>query len=157
MIAGQSPRLTWRENVGGAKRSLADAIEIARTHGVSIPDDVDFFEVDENELPEHMTARGPVVSKPAGSIVVWSDFVNSVTGKIPFRIRTDVLSSDEAIVAVFGHEMYELTKLRAILKLGRINIEQCIDQTRPDNPGNLHDEAWDYADELVLRMRKSAE
>jgi hypothetical protein len=77
-----------------------------------------------------------------------------LTGKVPFLIRQDILRSAEAIVAVVAHELYELEALRTILKEGRTTIEDFIDLTRPDNPGNLHDEAWDHADELVERMRK---
>src|SRR5271167_1333557 len=98
MIAGQSPRITWRENPGGKKRTIEEAKEIARQHGVRIADDVDFFEDEDGELPENMTARGPKVTKPAGAIVRWSDLVNTLTGKVPFLVRPDILKSDEAIV-----------------------------------------------------------
>ena len=82
------------------------------------------------------------------------DLVNTLTGKVPFLVRPDILKSDEAIVGVFGHEMYELEALRGILKKGKTPIEHFIGHTSPDNPGNFHDEAWDYADDLVARMRK---
>jgi hypothetical protein len=87
--------------------------------------------------------------------VRWSDLVHSLTGKVPFLVRQDVLKSDEAIVAVLGHKMYELAALRDILKGGKTTIESFIDLTRPNNPGNLHDEAWDHADDLVQRMREA--
>lgn len=76
------------------------------------------------------------------------------TGKVPFRFWPGILNSDEAIVGVFAHEMFELERLRPILKEATTTIEDFIDQTRPGNAGNLHDQAWDYADELVERMRK---
>jgi hypothetical protein len=79
-----------------------------------------------------------------------------VTGKIPFLVRPEILKSDEAIVGVFGHEMYELEALRGILRKGKTRIEHYINYTRVDNPGNLHDKAWNHADELVERMRKGA-
>lgn len=156
MIAGQSPRIKWRLNPSGKKRTLNEAKEIARANGVQIPDDVEFFEDEDDELPADLTARGPKVTKPAGSAVYWSDLVNSLTGSVPFLVRSDVLTSDEAIVAVFGHEMYELEALRSILKEGKTAVEQFVAHTRADNPGNLHDKAWDYADNLVERMRKGA-
>jgi len=154
MIAGQSPRLKWRENPEGKKRTIEEAKEIARLHGVRIPDDVDFFEDEDGDLPENMTARGPKVTKLAGSVVYWSDMLNSLTGKVPFLVRSDILNSDEAIVAVFAHEMYELEALRGILKDGQTPIEHFIGHTSPGNPGNLHEQAWDFADDLVERMRK---
>jgi hypothetical protein len=61
--------------------------------------------------------------------------------------------SDEAIVGVFGHEMYELEALRGILKEGKTTLDHLIGHTCVDNPGNIHDEAWDHADNLVERMR----
>src|SRR6266404_6344668 len=119
MIAGQSPRLKWQENADGQKRTIEETKEIARRFGVSIPDDVEFFEDEENDLSEDMTARGPKVTKLAGSMVYWSDLVNTLTGKVPFLVRPDILMSDEAIVGVFGHEMFELEALRGILKQGK--------------------------------------
>jgi len=72
------------------------------------------------------------------------------------RIRPDILKSDEAIVAVFAHEMYELERLRPILRKGGTSIEQFIEHTRPRNPGNYHDLAWKAADDMVERMRGEA-
>jgi hypothetical protein len=40
---------------------------------------------------------------------------------------------------------------------GEAVIETYIGLTCVDNPGNLHDEAWDYADDLVERMQKGDE
>ncbi|MCI0682453.1 MAG: hypothetical protein L0Y71_10130 [Gemmataceae bacterium] len=155
MIAGQSPRLIWKVNPQGHKRTIEEALEIARGFGVHVPPDVFFFEDEDNELPDDGTARGPKVTKPAGSAVYWSDLLNSRTGKVPFRIRSEILNSDEAIVGVIAHEMYELEKLRGMLKKGTMTIEHYIDQTRPNNPGNLHDEAWDCSDRMVEAMRKA--
>lgn len=84
MITGQSPRLKWSENTDRRKRTVEEAKEIAHRFGVHIPDDVEFFEDEENLLPENMTARGPKVTKRAGSVVYWSDLVNGLTGKVPF-------------------------------------------------------------------------
>jgi hypothetical protein len=125
MIAGQSPRVQWRPNSDGVKRTVQEAMEIARVHGVSIPEDVDFFEDEDGELPDDMTARGPMVTKLAGSLVNWSDLVNGLTGKVPFLVRSDILKSDEAIVAVFGHEMYELEALRDMLNEGIGDAKWC--------------------------------
>ena len=67
MIAGQSPKMTWEANPEGQRRTIEQAIEIARNWGVTIRDDVAFFEDEDNELvPENnhgdpITARGPRV------------------------------------------------------------------------------------------------
>jgi hypothetical protein len=152
MIAGQLPRQQWRPNPGGQARTIEEAIAIARRFGLRIPDDVDFFVDEIGDLDEMTTARGPKVSKIAGTIVTWSDLAHDKTGKVPFRIRQDILTSDEAIVAVFAHEMHELEMLRPLLRRG-ISIEEYGGHPRPGNPGNFHDEAQDPADVLVGRMR----
>ena len=127
---------------------------IATRYGVEIPEDVDFFVDELDELHENLTACSPRVDKPAGSIVLWTDLVHDKTGKVPFRIWPGILRSDEAIVGVIAHEVFELEMLRPMLKQGATMIEDFIAHTRPGNPGNLHDKAWDLADEMVQRMRK---
>lgn len=153
VIAGQSPRYQWRRNTPRAVRTIEQAIAIARSHGVNIPEDVAFFCDEEGDLLDaDTTARGPRVAKFEGETVRWSDLLN-VAGKVPFVIRPDILESDEAIVAVIAHEMYELEALRPILIAGESRIETFVNLTCPGNPGNLHDQAWDEADGLVARMR----
>jgi hypothetical protein len=75
-------------------------------------------------------------------------------GKGALRFWPGVLVSDEAIVAVFAHELFELERLRPLLMEGTISIEDFIAHTAPDRPTNLHDQAWEYANGLVERMRK---
>jgi hypothetical protein len=74
MITGQSPRFEWQPNPEGQTRTVEEAETIAKKHGVQIPEDVEFFSDELNELHEHRTACGPRVSKPAGSIVNWTDY-----------------------------------------------------------------------------------
>jgi hypothetical protein len=121
---------------------------------VVIPEDVDFFPDELGELDENNTACGPRVVRPAGTAIGWSALVHDRTGKVPFRFWPGILNKDEAIVAVFAHEMFELEQLRPLLQEGKMTIDDFIAHTRPNNPGNLHDQAWDRADELVARMRK---
>ena len=154
MIAGQSPRILWRANPEGEIRTIEEALEIATKHGVAIPKDVHFSIDRLGDLDSDFTACGPRVDKLEGSIVHWSDLVHDKTGKVPFRIWPGILNRDEAIVAVFAHEMYELDRLRSILQHGKTTIEEFIGLTCSGNPGNLHDEAWVFADQLVERMRK---
>lgn len=153
MIAGQSPRLRWKPNWTGQVRTIDEAIAIAAVHGVDIPEDVSFWIDELGELGPDHTACGPRVDKPHGLVVHWNDIVHDKTGKVPFRIWKGILNSEEAIVAVFAHEMYELGRLRRLLMRGDVTIENFIAMTCPDNPGNLHDQAWDAADSLVAKMR----
>jgi hypothetical protein len=50
--------------------------------------------------------------EPTGTMIYWSSLFHKRTGKIPFLIRKDIMRSYEAIVAVIGHEMYELEEMR---------------------------------------------
>ncbi len=154
MIAGSSPTLTWRPNPDGQARTIEEAIEVAKQNGVRIPADIAFFVDEFADLGPNITARGPNVTKPTGGQVVWSDLVHDRTGKVPFLIRPDIPRSDEAIVAVIAHEVHEIQEFRKVVgRRGWITIEEFIAHHAPDNPGNLHDEAWDLADALVRRMR----
>jgi hypothetical protein len=134
---------------------LEEAVEIARRIGVRIPEDVAFF-VDEwgEFLGPTITARGPEVRRLPGERVKWSDLVTRQTGKVPVIIRPDILQSDEAIVAVFAHELHEIEGFRRIVRRrGSISFEEFIANHAWDNPGNLHDQGWEIADALVRRMR----
>jgi hypothetical protein len=154
MIAGQSPKMQWQPNADGVKRTIDEALAIAAQY-VAIPDDVEFFEDIEGDLDETITARGPAVTKYPGQDVRWSDLVHEQTFVVPFLIRSDILESDEAIIAVIAHEMYELERLREIFAAeGRMFLEHFYGHTRPGNPGNLHDEAWDFADSVIEQYRK---
>jgi hypothetical protein len=153
-IAGQFPKIQWRPNAGGQVRTIEEAVEIARRNGVQIPDDVAFFVDEFGDLGPTITARAPEIRRPPGGRVTWSDLVNDRTGKVPITIRPDILESDEAIVAVFAHELHEIQGFRSIVsRRGSISIEEFIANHVWDNPGNLHYEAWDVADALVRRMR----
>lgn len=153
LIEGQYPNVEWSPNREARRRNLDEAIEIARRHGVDVPHDVAFFIDEFGDLGTNTTARGPRITKPAGAYVVWTDFVQDRTGKVPFLLRADILESDEAIVAVLAHEMFELRHIRDWLAHGTITVEDLIAQVSPGIKGNLHDQAWDKADAMVLRMR----
>ena len=104
-------------------------------------------------LDENTTAKTTTFREFEGTIIDWSWFFHKKTGKIPFLIRKDIMASDEAIVAVIGHEMFELEMLRSIFAEGA-PVEKWEAETSPNNPGNFHWQAWDYADDLVARMRE---
>lgn len=153
IMLGHTPRIQWRPNADGSVRTINEAIDIAHENGVIIPEDVEFYMDEWRSLDEHTTARGPKITKASGEVVGWEDMLNRF-GKVPFVIRHDIMESDEAIVAVFAHEMYELQQLRPLLEKGRVTIEEFGAHTSPTNPGNFHFEAWDRADNLVESMRR---
>src|SRR5713101_5230212 len=142
MIGGRAPKYTWRPNADGKKRSIAEACEIARQWGVVIPNYVSFSIDKYGWLDEHTTAKTTTFKEAAGTMIYWSWLVNKNTGKIPFLIRKDILESDEAIVAVIGHEMYELEEMRKAFGENGAPIEHWLAEAHPDNEGNVHWLAW---------------
>lgn len=152
MIAGAAPRFQWRRNSDGAVRTIEEACEIASRWGVVIPDYVHFSIDEDGYLGAETTAKTTTFEEFDGTIIRWSWFFHKRTGKIPFLIRKDIMESDEAIVAVMGHEMFELERLRQVFEHGAA-IEKWAAETSPHNPGNFHWQAWDYADSLVATMR----
>jgi hypothetical protein len=167
-IAGQAPRIRWKRNRGRKRRTIEQAVDIARENGVKIPEDVVFFEAEPGELrgslnelfsgSEMETARGPELREHPDGCVYWRDHYHSRTHKIPFKIHPEVLVSDEAIVGTFEHEMVELAEFREVFRRSRRWRMDATDyglQAAPDNPGNFHDRAWDAADTAVQRMREA--
>src|SRR5436309_1995666 len=91
------------------------------------------------------------LSTPDG-YVYWQDHYNRF-GKIPFLIHPDILTSDEAIIAVIQHEMSELAGLRQVFfssRRRRMNATDYGLQVATGSVGNFHDQAWDAADAAVL-------
>jgi hypothetical protein len=159
-IAGyaHSPKLTWLPNPGGEVRTVDEAVALARRHGVEIPDDISFADVAQKTLPENAKAAYAQLGKnfSAGDFIEWEQFKNKFD-QIPVRLSRDILGSDEAIVAVISHEMHELNALRKLFEAngGRLRADELYRLITPSEARNLHFEAWDVADELVLKMRKA--
>jgi hypothetical protein len=154
MIQGQFPKREWRPNADGRPRNVQEAMQIATRWGVTIPDDVEFHPDRYGYIDDSNTfARSPKITKRIDARVYWSDLVHGLTGKVPFLVRESVFSSDEAIVAVFAHEIHELEYLRPLLQTRGIPMLDFNGHTCAGNPGNIHDEAWDVADRLVDQMR----
>ncbi len=126
LVAGQHPKRQWRANPDGRVRTIEEAVSLARSYGVEIPDDIEFHVDESGELHQNLTARGPRVDKPAGEPVSWSDLVHDKTRKVPFWIWAGILKSDEAVVAVLAHEMVEILRLRPFLKKDQISIDDYI-------------------------------
>jgi Domain of unknown function (DUF4157) len=151
----QSPKIPWRPNAEGP-RTIEEAVEIARKNGVHIPEDVK-FSLSKTPLPKNRFAEYAQLGMKnlETDVVTWEQFYNRFE-QIPVRLSDEVLKSDEAIVAVMGHEMHELNSLRELFEKagGRMRARRLHDLIREGVPGNLHDQAWDVADDLVSRMRK---
>jgi hypothetical protein len=162
----KGPKVRWKKNKGGLKRTIEEDVAIAGRSGVEVPEDVEFFEAGPGELEGSLkgffagqrfeTARGPRVTEREDGRIYWQDHFNK-DRKVPFRIHPDVLTSDEAIIAVFQHEMHELSLLRDVFRQSRTESMDATDyglQTSAGRPANFHDLAWDEADKIILRMRR---
>lgn len=154
---GQSPRMRWAKNPAGQVRAPSEVLELARRHGVEIPDDIRFFAVDAKRLPPDTFAQYMARDFRPGQLVRWEDLHNRFE-EVAVKLSKDILDSDEAIVAVIAHEMHELNSLRRIMDEsgGAIRAERLHNLISPGIKGNLHDQAWDVADEMVAKMRKGA-
>lgn len=152
--AAQHPTVKWTPNANGTERSIEEAVEIAKRNGVQIPDDVVFVKADGTISNPNSFAQYTGIRANPGDVIKWSQLYNK-DGKIVVRIREDVLLSDEAIAAVFEHEMYELNALRNIFSAnkGSLPAETFADLVNPGISGNLHDFAWDAADAIIIRIR----
>ncbi|MEP7119884.1 MAG: hypothetical protein ABJE95_03195 [Byssovorax sp.] len=146
----QSPKtLPWAPNVDGS-RTEAEAIAIAKRWGVTIPEDIRFIFRDDLVPADAYATYNTFTSTGR---VRWSEFY--VKERIPVKVRRSVLDSDEAIVAVIAHEMFELNALREMFETREtIPSLEIIDRIRTGVPKNLHDRAWDAADKFVQAMRQ---
>jgi hypothetical protein len=154
------------ETKGGLKRTIEEAVAIARRHGVEVPEDVEFFVAEPGELEGSLkgffagqrfeTARGPRVTEQADGRIHWRNHYNK-DHKVPFRVHPDVLTSDEAIIAVLQHELHELSLLREVFMQSSTKSMNGTDyglQTAEGRPANFHDLAWDEADKIIRRIRR---
>jgi hypothetical protein len=167
-IAGFGPGLRWKRNVGRKRRTIAEALAIAQQNGVQIPDDVEFFEAQPAELKgswkewfddgkKWETARGPRVKERRDGYVYWNDHYDPQTKTIRFWVHPDILTSDEGIVAVLTHEVYELSEIREACMYNRWRMEayDYAHQVADNQKGNFHYEAWEVADKAVEQMREA--
>ena len=159
-IAGHAPKYRWKRNVGRKKRTIEEAIIIAKMHGLEIPDDVEFVEADPGDLEGSFkefdsmeTARVGSVTEQTDGFVYWDHHYVPTRKKIVIRVHPEVLSGDECIIGVFAHELYELSELRDVFMaspLRRMNASDYGGQVAPRIKRNFHYQAWDYADQQVL-------
>ena len=143
--------------------AFEEAIAFARQHLAAanepgledVPDYVHLVINDDN-VPEDAYASYLWLGELSGDAEVrWEDRLHDRTGKLPVRIRACVLESDEAVVAVIAHELYEIVHLRAAFadSGGMLTAQQVDEHISCDCPGNLHYQAVAFGDRLVRTMR----
>jgi hypothetical protein len=138
---------------------LAEAIALARQHLATakepgledIPEYVHLVISDDN-VPEDAYACYLWIGEHLPDARIrWEDCIHDRTRKLPIRIRPLVLGSDEMIVAVIGHELYEVVHLRAAFEVsgGTLTAREIYEHISYDYPGNLHCQAVAFGDRLV--------
>ncbi len=143
----------WAANPNGVVRRIDQVADLARRHGVEIPDDIRFVAVKAEWLDPDTFAQYFSRTFRAGERISWEVFYTRFDD-IAVKLSRDILGSDEAIVAIVSHEMHELNGLRAIFaERDTITAEELFRLINPGRKGNLHDQAWDVADDLVRAMR----
>ena len=153
-LAQKPKTYPWTKNPDGVVRATADVKRVALEHGVEIPGDIQIFAVQGKWLPPDSYAQYLSRDFFPGQRVSWDQFYNRYEN-IAVKVSKDILDSDEAIVAVVAHEMHELNSLRKIFEERQtLPAEELGRLINPGHKGNLHDQAWDIADQLVARMRK---
>ncbi len=73
-------------------------------------------------------------------------------GKFAIKLNSNVLDSDDAIVAVLAHEVHETRALEAEFDAngGRLMAKRVHSLVNAET-GTLHCAAWDYADDLLRK------
>jgi len=157
-LAQEPSTYPWKLNADGKVRTMAEAVEIARQHGVLIPDDIRFVAVKAEWLPPKAFAEYLNREFPSPDVrIEWEDLYTRFDD-IAVKMSKDVLSSDEAIVAIISHEMHELNGLRDLFAAngGAMTAGELHRLIHPGRKGNLHDQAWDVADAHVRKMRQTS-
>ena len=159
--AAQRPKHKYRRNPDGA-RTPDQAAALLEKHGVELPENAKIMYLDEKTAAQHLPPGIPATYfqfKPNSpdQLIRWKDFENK-QGQIPVKVRSSVLQSDEELVATLAHEAHELMELEAIFKdrlaLPARELARLInDRKDGGRPGNLHEEAWDIANELIDEIR----
>jgi len=156
--AGQYPKSRpWKVNPHGT-RSVEQAIELLQKWGVTVPDDVLIVSDDEYSIDDpHVDACYFNWRGDASMDVRWAQFFTS-KGQIPVRVKREVFGSDEAILAVLAHELFEVQALRELFaaSAGIMTATRLYGLVERGIVGNLHDQAWELADQLVDAMRRQS-
>ena len=122
---------------------LVNALYLFGGQTLAIADDVP------EEVTAELTRLGHRVRRRSGGALVDRVFLAEIFG------GGNGGESDEAILAVFSHEMFEINALRKRFALHQtIDGIKIVELIRSGNRGNLHDQAWDHADVLVQELRQ---
>jgi hypothetical protein len=82
----------------------------------------------------------------------WSDLERK--GRIPVWIRAEVLESEDHVLYVFSHEIYEIKQLKRVFlqNKGSLSLRRLSYLIDPENDGAIHADAVNYSDDLVEKL-----
>ena len=91
-----------------------------------------------------------------GESFSWDSLVNPRTEQVMIKLRPEVFESDEAIIGVLTHELFELNPLRKIFDESPAGISalRFANLVNEGLPGNLHDQATAAANAAVMAFRQ---
>ena len=142
----------FRPNPDGALRSVTEALQIAARHGIHF--DPAEYRVVVDPVPRADYASYFDLGHVApGSTVPWSR-ITTRDERILIRLQEHTLASDEAILGALAHEYCETQALKAEYERSgwRISAEH-LRRLVESSDISLHNAAWDFADEIIDRLR----
>ncbi len=148
------PKITdWRKNSDGA-RSIEEAISSLAENDIIMPVDVKLI-LYEDLAPDVLAAY--LLSSRCGVETQFQwDTLLTDEGMVTIKVHPSVFQSDEKIIAVISHELFELDLLRQHLnENGRVpatQIGRLISTTTTTK--NFHCLAWKHGDHAVLEFRR---
>jgi RHS repeat-associated protein len=162
-IAGQAKRAGTPlyhpvPNPGGEVRTLPQALKIAEDAGVNVDPETFAFKLHEG-LPSNVGAeygKTPRIDPRGGMPIIEMNkfFYRLPDGRIMIRVNPNILSSDVNIVGTLGHETHEAMTVEAefFSQGGRMRADALHGLVNPET-GTAHIEAWDFANEVVRKLR----
>ena len=143
----------WKKNPDGC-RSIEEAISLLAANNINLPDDVKLVLYE--DLPPDVPAAYLLSSRCGATTQIEWETLLTDEGKVTIKVDPSVFHSDEKIIAVISHELFELDLLRRHLaengKVLATQINRLISTTTTTK--NFHCLAWKHGDQAVLEFRR---
>lgn len=143
----------FRPNPDGEERTLDEALEIASRHGIDFDPAEYRVLLDQVSRSDCYASYFDLDGVAHGSFVPWSR-ITARDGRIVIRVQRSILVSDEMILAALAHEHHETQALRLEFERnGGCLPARRLRELVESSGESLHNAAWDFADELLDRLR----
>lgn len=155
-IAGTaaSSKVKFRPNPNHEVRKLSEALQIAERNGIDIDPDRFRFAIT-SDLPDNVGAQYFRLRESQQGQMIELKGLTDDQGRFMIRLNKNILDSDDKILGVIAHEVFEIDALEQafIENGGRLEAKRIfalVDATQ----GTAHSAAWNYADTLVESLQK---